>query len=107
MTGLRLFVRGFGSAEVGKKIVDTLENIGFTVKDPWFDGREDTLGGLIETDIADEEELTYTSAPAINDEIAKHLGNKATCWLAWQEFELSDKGTFNKPEKTLAATADA
>lgn len=47
---LQVFIRGFETQESGERIIDVLENYGFTVLER-FDGQSDSRGGLIETDI--------------------------------------------------------
>jgi len=47
---VRVYVRGFGSQEVGERIVAYLEEEGFRVAE-FFNGNEDSLGGIIGTHI--------------------------------------------------------
>lgn len=53
---LQVFVRGFGTQWSGEKIVEVLQDFGFTVTD-CFDGTADSRGGLIETNVCYEEHL--------------------------------------------------
>jgi hypothetical protein len=53
---LQVFVRGFETHQSGGKIVEVLQDFGFTVSD-CFDGTADSRGGLIETAICYEDHL--------------------------------------------------
>lgn len=53
---LQVFVRGFETQRSGEKIVEVLQEFGFTVTDR-FDGTADSRGGLIETAICYEDHL--------------------------------------------------
>lgn len=53
---IQVFVRGFETQGNGERIVEVLQNFGFTVTD-CFDGTADSRGGLIETAICYEDNL--------------------------------------------------
>ncbi len=53
---LQVFVRGFETQQGGGKIVEVLQDFGFTVTD-CFDGTADSRGGLIETNVCYEDHL--------------------------------------------------
>lgn len=53
---IQVFVRGFETQGSGQKIVEVLQRFGFTVTD-CFDGRADSRGGLIETNLCYEDHL--------------------------------------------------
>lgn len=72
MDALQIFVRGFHSQEAGQKLASVLSDLGFELKD-CFDGSSDDLGGLIETQIMDVNQL-YECTPA---EIKRRLYERA------------------------------
>lgn len=53
---IQVFVRGFETQRSGEKIVEVLQEFGFSVTN-CFDGQADSRGGLIETNICYEDHL--------------------------------------------------
>lgn len=69
--------------------MDTLENLGFHVKDA-IDGKHDNLGGLIETEITAIEQLETDDLQEIKDELYK-VADDLGVFCQWSQFYRFDE----------------
>ena len=91
---LQVFVRGFEDGERGEAIVGYLKEIGFTVEDI-FDGRSDSLGGLIKTDVVYQDHLEETDPDIIVVELRRRTEFDGL-WLQTRKFQLADEGEYGR-----------
>ncbi len=93
---LQVFVRGFEEVERGKAICGYLTGNGFEIED-FLDGDSDDLGGLIETNIVQQDSLLQTDPGTILTHLRQFTGFDGL-WLQTREFHLEDDGEYGRDD---------
>ena len=82
---IQIHVRGFKTREVGDEIVKRLHSLGFEIKE-CCDGTDDSMGGLISTQIMPTHQLETDDL----DEIRQAVCVKPGVFLQHQQFSTVD-----------------
>lgn len=86
---IQVIVRGFETQTVGQLIVDKLTDYGWDVPE-MFDGEHDSMGGLIETNIADVNQLEVTDRDELLEALFRDLPTINLVGLKYQLREFQE-----------------
>lgn len=94
---MQVFVRGFKDRFRGEAIDSYLTENGFSVV-LRVDGESDNLGGLIETNIVNEDNLTEADPEAILVELRQRTGFDGL-WIQTRRFSMVDDGEYGRDQE--------
>ena len=94
---MQVFVRGFEDKDRGEVIASYLTENGFSIELK-VDGASDNLGGLIETNIVNEDNLTETDPEAILVELRQRTGSDGL-WIQTRRFSLVEDGEYGRDQE--------
>ena len=101
---MQVFVRGFENRFRGEEIHSYLTENGFSVELK-VDGASDDLGGLIETNIVNEETLTETDPEAILLELRRRTGFDGL-WIQTRKYSMVEDGEYGREQEDEEVSDD-